>query len=193
MINEVLYEVRKACDNLWVKEFIYNARQELKALRDREGRLFIIGLGGGAANASHAANDYRKLCGIETYTPTDNVAEFSAWANDIGWDSSFLGYLQASRFNSDDVLMVFSVGGGQTDVSVPISHAVRYTSEVKATIMGIVGLGTGMTYALGGTRLVLVVPCDDKKLLTPVTEAMQMVIHHQLVTGPPLQLSDTKW
>lgn len=162
-------------------------------IRDSRGRLFLIGVGGGAANCSHAVNDFRKLCRVEAYAPTDNVAEVTARTNDDGWDRVFIEWLAGSNLNSEDGVFVFSVGGGNVDknVSSNISKAVEYAHDRDATIMGVVGSSKGRTAQLGSP--VLIVPTVDERLVTPITEAMQMVVLHFLVSHPFLQKQKTKW
>jgi len=169
---------------------------ELVALRERGGRLFCLGVGGGAANAAHAVNDFRKLCGIEAYAPTDGVAELTARANDDGWATIFMEYLKVSRLTAYDALMVFSVGGGTPDVSACIFEAVRYAvnrHDSGVRVLGVVGRGSGVTAELGGA-VIVVDPADQLgPLLTPVTETAQVAVLHALVSDPRLQIQKTKW
>jgi len=166
---------------------------ELAALRQREGRLFLIGVGGSAANCSHAVNDFRKLCGIETYAPTDNVSELTARTNDEGWEGVFSGWLKVSRLASRDALMVYSVGGGNAEknVSVNIIRAIDLAKERKAKVFGIVGRDGGYTKRMGDA--VVVIPTPDPDLVTPLSEAYQAVVWHCLVSHPTLQINATKW
>jgi D-sedoheptulose 7-phosphate isomerase len=165
----------------------------LAKLRSREGRLFLIGVGGSAANCSHAVNDFRKLTGIETYSPCDNVSELTARTNDEGWDTTFASWLRTSRANERDALMVFSVGGGDADrnVSPNIVKALEEAIRRKVTIYGIVGRDGGYTKRVG--HEVIVVPTVDQGLTTPHSEAFQAVIWHCLVSHPLLQIQETKW
>lgn len=162
-------------------------------VRHREGRLFVLGLGGGAANASHAVNDFRKLCRISAVAPTDNIAEFSARMNDEGRDSVFTGFLKQCMLGPRDGLLVFSVGGGsiEHDVSVSIAKAVEFARERRALICGVVGRKTGVTAQQGD--VVIVVPEIKAEWTTPLTEAFQMVVLHCLVSHPSLQRNPTKW
>jgi D-sedoheptulose 7-phosphate isomerase len=169
---------------------IENIARELDALRNRGGRLFLLGLGGSAANCSHAAADFRKLCGIQAQAPTDNMAEFSARANDEGFRTVFTGWLKANFADGDDALLVLSVGGGTEAVSQPITDAVRYAQDTGLAILGIVGPDGGVTAELGD--VVLKVPAPGKHV-TPHTEAFQAVIWHLLVSHPLLQRNATKW
>lgn len=167
--------------------------QELRALRDRGGRLFMLGVGGSAGNCSHAVNDFRKLCGIESYAPTDNVPELTARTNDEGWETVFEAWLRVSKLNDKDAIFVFSVGGGDAErgVSVNIVRAVDLAKSVGARILGVVGRDSGHTAKNGDA--VVVVPAPDKGLVTPHCEAFQAVVWHGLVSHPDLQVNDTKW
>jgi D-sedoheptulose 7-phosphate isomerase len=165
----------------------------LVTLRQRGGRLFFIGVGGGAGNCSHAVNDFRKLCSIEAYAPTDNVSELTARANDEGWATVFSEWLITSRASKDDGLFVMSVGGGNSEKNVSI-NIVRALEEAKSrglTIFGIVGRDGGYTKQLGNH--VVIVPTVDPDLVTPHTEAFQAVVWHCLVSHPRLQNRPTKW
>lgn len=165
----------------------------LADLRERGGRLFIIGVGGSAANCSHAVNDFRKLCGIETYTPVDNVSELTARTNDEGWDTVFAAWLRTSRACSKDAILVFSVGGGDAERNVS-ANIVRALEEAKARglkIYGVVGRDGGFTKKVGDE--VVVVPTIDPKSITPHTEAFQAVVWHCLVSHPGLAIKEAKW
>jgi D-sedoheptulose 7-phosphate isomerase len=164
---------------------------ELVRLREREGRLFIIGVGGSAGNCSHAVNDFRKLCGIEAYAPTDNVSELTARANDEGWSSIFSEWLKVSRTNDKDAVLIFSVGGGNPDVSPNIVSAIQVARSQGAKVLGIVGRDGGYTKTAGD--VVVVVPTVAEARVTPHTEAFQAVIWHCLVSHPRLQKNPTKW
>ena len=165
----------------------------LAALRERGGRLFLLGVGGSAANCAHAVNDFRKLCGIEAYAPTDNVSELTARINDDGWDGALAEWLKVSRLDGKDALMIFSVGGGNVEkqVSVNLVCAIDLAKERGATVMGIVGRDGGYTKKAGD--VVAVVPTVDAGLVTPLVEAFQAVIWHCLVSNPRLQIQATKW
>src|SRR5579871_2551156 len=166
---------------------------ELAALRDRKGRLFFIGVGGSAGNCSHAVNDFRKLCGIEAYSPVDNVSELTARANDEGWDTIFAGWLEVSHFGPDDAIFVFSVGGGDVarNVSTDIVKAVDYAKAKGGKVFGVVGKDTGHTAKEGDA--VVVVPMVNEAHVTPLSEAFQAVVWHCLVSHPKLQVRKTKW
>jgi len=165
----------------------------LSELRSRGGRLFILGVGGSAANASHAVNDFRKLCGIQCYAPTDNVSELTARTNDNGWESVFKEWLITSCLSEKDAILVLSVGGGNTEhnISVNLVRALEEGKERKCMILGIVGRDGGYTKMIGDH--VLVIPTVNTSHVTPHTEAFQAVVWHCLVSHPILQKSDTKW
>jgi D-sedoheptulose 7-phosphate isomerase len=166
---------------------------ELKALREREGRLFFLGVGGSAGNCGHAVNDFRKLCGIEAYAPTDNVSELTARTNDEGWDTVFAAWLRTSRGTSKDAVFVFSVGGGnlEKNVSPNIVAGLKEAKERGMKIFGVVGRDGGYTKKVGDC--VVVVPTVDASRVTPHTEAFQAVVWHCLVSHPALQQIATKW
>jgi D-sedoheptulose 7-phosphate isomerase len=167
--------------------------KELVALRERGGRLFLLGVGGSAANCSHAVNDFRKLCGIEAYTPVDNVSELTARTNDEGWDSVFSSWLRTSKAGRNDAVLVFSVGGGDAEknVSVNIVSALKEAKQRGLKIFGVVGRAGGYTKQVGDC--VVVVPIVDVARVTPHTEAFQAVVWHCLVSHPDLQRVPTKW
>lgn len=162
-------------------------------LKKDKGRLFILGVGGSAANASHAVNDFRKLGGIETYAPTDNVAEITARTNDEGWETVFENWLKVSRINPHDALLIFSVGGGDKErgVSVNLCNAIDYAKSSGSKVMGIVGRDGGYT-ALKADACV-VIPTVNGASVTPHSESMQAVIWHLLVSHPDLKEMPTKW
>jgi D-sedoheptulose 7-phosphate isomerase len=166
---------------------------ELVSLRERDGRLFIIGVGGSAGNCSHAVNDFRKLCGIEAYAPTDNVSELTARTNDEGWPTVFAEWLKVSRANAKDAILVFSVGGGNLEKNVS-PNIVRAIEESKARglkVFGIVGRDGGYTKKAGD--VVVVIPTVEESRVTPHAEAFQAVVWHCLVSHPKLQKNATKW
>jgi D-sedoheptulose 7-phosphate isomerase len=167
--------------------------EELAELRGRGGRLFLFGVGGSAANCSHAVNDFRKLCGIEAYTPVDNVAELTARTNDEGWETVFASWLAVSRAGSNDAMFVFSVGGGDVErrVSTNLVLAVEEARRRGLRIYGVVGRDGGYTRRVGDA--VVVVPTVNPRHVTPHTEAFQAVVWHCLVSHPKLQLRGTKW
>lgn len=163
---------------------IERCAQLLCSLRERTGRLFILGIGGSAANASHAVNDFRKIVGIEAYTPTDNVAELTARINDEGWSSSFLNWLCVSNMSKNDLLMVLSVGGGSRDISRNIVEAVDYAWGSGVQIIGIVGRDGGFTLTKA-TECILI-PTINNDYITPYAESAQAIIWHLLVNHPLL-------
>jgi len=167
--------------------------KELVALRARGGRLFILGVGGSAGNASHAVNDFRKLCGIETYAPTDNVSELTARTNDEGWETVFVEWLKVSRLDNEDAVLVFSVGGGnlERNISPNLVSAVQHAKGVGARVLGVVGKSSGHTAEVGD--VVVVIPVVREDLVTPFSEAYQAVVWHCLVSHPSLQAKPTKW
>ena len=166
---------------------------ELASLRDRGGRLFIIGVGGSAGNAGHAVNDFRKLCGIEAYAPTDNVSELTARTNDEGWPTVFSEWLKVSRANAKDAILIFSVGGGNMEKNVS-PNIVAAIAEAKARglrVLGVVGRDGGYTKKAGDC--VVVIPTVEDSRVTPHAEAFQAVVWHCLVSHPKLQKNATKW
>lgn len=167
--------------------------ESLAMLRAREGRLFVLGIGGSAANASHAANDFRKLCDIETYAPTDNVAELTARTNDEGWATIFAAWLRTSRAKADDAILVLSVGGGDLERNVS-PNLVAALDEAKSRglmVLGIVGRDGGHTAKVAD--VVVRVPIVDEHLVTPHSEEFQAIIWHCLVSHPKLKVNQTKW
>ncbi|MGH7505289.1 MAG: SIS domain-containing protein [Longimicrobiales bacterium] len=167
--------------------------EALAAVRARGGRLFFVGVGGSASNASHATNDFRKIAGFEAYAATDNVAELTARINDDGWASAFSGFLQVSRLSADDGVFVLSVGGGDADrnISPNLVEAVRLAKRVGATVFGIVGRDGGHT-ALCAEHCI-VVPTVSAESVTPHTDSFQALVWHLLVSHPLLQRSPMKW
>jgi D-sedoheptulose 7-phosphate isomerase len=167
--------------------------QQLAAVRERGGRLFILGVGGSAANASHAVNDFRKICGFEAYAPTDNVAELTARTNDEGWPTVFEEWLRTSRLRPDDALLIFSVGGGDAErnVSPNLVRALNLAKSVGATVLGIIGRDGG--YTAKTADACVIIPTVNAANVTPHSEAFQAVIWHLLVTHPALKVTQTKW
>jgi D-sedoheptulose 7-phosphate isomerase len=165
----------------------------LADLKAKNGRLFILGVGGSAANASHAVNDFRKLAGIETYAPTDNVAELTARTNDEGWETVFSGWLRVSKLNKNDCIFILSVGGGnkERNVSTNLIAAVDLAKEVGAGVTGIVGRDGG--YTAQNANVCLVIPTINADAVTPHAESFQTVIWHLLVSHPRLKSNPTKW
>jgi D-sedoheptulose 7-phosphate isomerase len=167
--------------------------RELKGLRDRGGRLFFLGVGGSAANCSHAVNDFRKIAGIEAYAPTDNVSELTARTNDEGWATTFSAWLKVSRAGAKDAIFIMSVGGGDKarNISPNLVEAIEYAITNGMRIMGIVGRDGGETARRG--HAVVVVPTVDADLVTPHTESFHAVVWHALVSDPDLKQAPNKW
>lgn len=165
----------------------------LADLKAKNGRLFVLGVGGSAANASHAVNDFRKLAGIETYAPTDNVAELTARTNDEGWETVFSGWLRVSKINKNDCIFILSVGGGskERNVSTNLIEAIDLAKEVGAAVTGIVGRDGG--YTAQNANVCLVIPTINAEAVTPHAESFQTVIWHLLVSHPRLKSNPTKW
>ena len=166
---------------------------QLAVVRERSGRLFILGVGGSAGNASHAVNDFRKLAGIEAYAPTDNVSELTARTNDEGWPTVFEAWLRVSRLQPRDAILVFSVGGGNVErnVSPNLVTALDYAKSVGATVLGIVGRDGGYTARVAD--VCVVVPTVHPERVTPHSEAFQAIVWHLLVSHPLVQEKATKW
>jgi D-sedoheptulose 7-phosphate isomerase len=165
----------------------------LAALRERGGRLFVLGVGGGAGHASHAVCDFRKIAGIEAYTPADNVSELTARVNDDGWESVFVNWLKGSRLGSNDMIFIFSVGGGdlERNISPNLVRALQYAQEVGASICSVVGRDGGYTVQVADACVVI--PTVNPQTVTPHTESFQALIWHLLVSHPALQVSAMKW
>jgi D-sedoheptulose 7-phosphate isomerase len=166
---------------------------EIAAVRAAGGRMFILGVGGSAGNASHAVNDFRKIAGFEAYTPTDNVSELTARTNDEGWESVFVGWLKGSRLRADDAVFVLSVGGGslEQNVSPNLVRALQYARDIGARVLGIVGRDGGYTAKIADACLI--VPTVNAATVTPHTEAFQPMVWHLLVSHPALKVAETKW
>ena len=192
MIEEYFLEVAviaKKIDQAIVEKMALG----LAETRELGGRLFLLGVGGGAGNCTHAVNDFRKLCGLESYAPTDNVSELTARINDEGWEGAFSEWLKVSRLNEKDSILVFSVGGGNAEknVSANIVEALKLAKERGASVYGVVGRDGGYTKQVGDA--VVVIPTVESSRITPHTEAFQAVVWHCLVSHPALQNTSTKW
>ena len=172
---------------------IRNMSQILQDIRKNGGRLFILGVGGGAGHASHAVNDFRKIAGIESYAPTDNISELTARVNDDGWETVFVNWLKGSRLTAKDCIFVFSVGGGNAEknVSVNLVNALKYAKEKGAKIIGIVGRDGGYTAKVADACIII--PTVNEKTITPHTESFQAVIWHLIVSSPAMQKFEMKW
>jgi D-sedoheptulose 7-phosphate isomerase len=191
-IKKHLFETSQIIERIDVST-IDNMLKLLINLRERRGRLFLLGVGGSAANCSHAVNDFRKIAGIEAYAPTDNVSELTARANDEGWASIFVEWLKISRMSANDMLFVFSVGGGnlEKNVSPNLVVALQYARQVGAQVIGIVGRDGGYTAQVADACVVI--PTVNPETVTPHTEAFQSVVWHLLVSHPALKAAPTKW
>ena len=180
-----------------LKSLDTNAIEEMANIisrtRQNKGRIFFLGIGGSAGNASHAVNDFRKICNIECYAPTDNVSELTARTNDEGFNTIFSEYLKCSKLTKKDAIFIFSVGGGnlKLKVSVNLIEAIKYANKQKAKIFSIVGKNNG--YAYKNSNVSIYINVKNKKYITPVSEAMQGVIWHYLVSDKRLQKNKTKW
>jgi D-sedoheptulose 7-phosphate isomerase len=175
------------------REGLERMAEALASARDSGGRLFVLGVGGSAAHASHAVNDFRKLCEFEAYAPTDNVSELSARVNDDGWESVFAAWLRGSQLRADDAVLVFSVGGGDAErnVSANLVRALEHAREAGARIFGIVGKNGGYT-ARVAEECIVIPPLYDERI-TPHTEGLCAVVWHLLVSHPALQRRGTHW
>jgi D-sedoheptulose 7-phosphate isomerase len=189
---QFLGEARRVIDGLDV-EAIERMAMHLEQVRGRGGRLFILGVGGSAANASHAVNDFRKIAGIEAYAPTDNVSELTARTNDEGWSTIFVEWLKVSRMKAEDLILVLSVGGGslEKNVSPNLVTALQFAQEVGTPVIGIVGKDGGYTARVAAACAI--VPTVNPDHITPHSEAFQAVVWHLLVSHPRVKTKVTKW
>ncbi len=191
-VEQYFHETKQIIDSL-DKHEITKMVKIIDGVRSKEGRMFILGVGGGAGHASHAVNDFRKICGIEAYTPTDNVSELTARVNDDGWDTAYVNWLKISNLKMDDMVLVFSVGGGnlQKNVSVNILKSLEFAQQVGARICGVVGRDGGYTAQVADACVII--PPINPDTVTPHTEAFQAMIWHLLVSHPDLQKYKMKW
>jgi len=191
-IKEYIEEIHRVTDGL-DQGVIERMIRSLVELREKGGRLFFLGVGGGAGNATHAVNDFRKICGIESYTPTDNISELSARINDDGWDSAFANWLKGSHLNDRDGVFVFSVGGGnpEKNISMNLVKALEYAKECGAKIFGVVGRNGG--YTAQTADACVIVPTVNPETVTPHTEAFQAVVWHLIVSHPAMKINEMKW
>lgn len=187
-----MQEAQSVCERIDVSK-IEAMAEGMAALKKNGGRMFILGVGGSAGNAGHAVNDFRKLCGIETYAPTDNVSELTARTNDEGWETVFEGWLKTSRLSSNDAIFILSVGGGNAErnVSMNLVRSIDLAKSVGAKIYGIVGRDDGYTYK--NADVCVHIPIVHDSRVTPHSEAFQAVVWHCLVSHPSLQSNKTKW
>ena len=186
-------QFRELFDDETLQLKLTDAVELLTALKESRGRLFILGIGGSASNASHAVNDFRRLCGIDAYTPLDNMGEFSAAANDDGWSNVFTKYFQTTPFRSNDMLLVFSVGGGNIEkqVSMGLIDVVDAAKNANARVISVLGKSDG--YCAEQSDVALVCAPQDDGLITPISEAMQAVVWHYFVSHPLLKVRQTVW
>ena len=191
-VNSYFEKFSQECLNLPFSD-ISKLVEELKEIRVNKGRLFILGVGGSAGNASHAVNDFRKLCNIEAYAPTDNVSELTARTNDEGFDTIFSEYLKVSQVGLKDAILIFSVGGGnlEKNVSVNLINAIKEAKKHNMKIFSIVGKSDG--YAALNSDVSIIIQVKDLSLITPMSEAFQSVIWHCIVSHPDLAVNATKW
>lgn len=190
--EEYLDKCKKVVEGLDA-ESLESAARHLALVRERGGRLFIIGSGGGAGHASHAVCDFRKLCRFEAYAPYDNVSELTARVNDDGWESTLRVWLEVSRLSARDALLVFSVGGGskERNISMNLVSAIEYARQVGASVVGIVGRDGGFTAEAADACVII--PTVDPGQITSLTEGFQSVVWHLLVSHPGLKLDEAKW
>ena len=191
-VEKYLTEVKEITEKIDKKQ-VEKMIGLLRGIKAKKGRIFFLGVGGGAANASHAVNDFRKICGIEAYTPMDNVSELSARVNDDGWESVFVNWLKQSRLGQNDCVFVFSVGGGnlEKNISVNLVRAIEYARESGAKILGVVGRDGGYTGKMADACVL--VPPVNSDTVTPHTESFQAVIWHLIVSHPAMKECEMKW
>ena len=191
-INSYFSEMKEIIEKI-DRESIHKMIEILEEVRSNKGRLFILGVGGGAGHASHAVNDFRKLAGIEAYTPVDNVSELTARVNDEGWESVFVRWLEISSLSAKDAVMVFSVGGGhqEKNISMNIVDALNFSKKAGAKIIGIVGRDGGYTKKMADACIL--VPVVNPETITPHTESFQAVIWHLIVSHPKFKTNKGKW
>lgn len=191
-VEKYLMDAKEIIDKM-DKNQIEKMIDHLKAIKKRNGRLFFLGVGGGAANASHAVNDFRKICGFEAYTPMDNVSELSARINDESWETVFIHWLKQSKLTENDGIFIFSVGGGnlEKNISVNLIRAIEYAKKINAKVFGIVGRDGGYTAQVADACLI--VPTVDSGTITPHTEAFQALVSHLIISHPEMKEAEMKW
>ena len=191
-INQYLKETKNIIDLIDMDQILKTVNL-IADVRAKKGRMFILGVGGGAGHASHAVNDFRKICGIEAYAPTDNVSELTARVNDDGWETTYVNWLKISKLTEEDMVLVFSVGGGnlEKNVSVNILRSLEFAKKVGAQVCGIVGRDGGFTAQVADACVVI--PSINVDTVTPHTESFQALIWHLLVSHPDLQKYKMKW
>lgn len=190
--SDYLNECIKIC-NLIDSNKVENIAEIINSVRAKKGRIFFLGVGGGAGHAGHAVNDFRKICGIESYAPTDNVSELTARVNDDGWDTCYVNWLKGSQLNEKDMLFIFSVGGGnlEKNISVNILESLKLAKQIGSKICGVVGRDGGYTAQVADECII--VPTVNEANVTPHTEAFQAVVWHLLVAHPLLLANEMKW
>lgn len=191
-IRQYFKEVRKIIDSIDYQE-IDNMVSVIREIQSNRGRMFFLGVGGGAGHASHAVNDFRKICGIEAYAPTDNVSELTARINDDGWETSYVNWLIGSNLKEKDMIFIFSVGGGnlEKNISINILKSLQYAKEVGSKICGVVGRDGGYTAEVADACVII--PPVNQETVTPHTEEFQAVVWHMLVSHPKLKKYEMKW
>ena len=191
-ITNYLNEVSEICLSI-NKDEIEEVANQLINVRNNKGRIFFIGVGGSAGNASHAVCDLRKLTGIECYAPSDNISELTARTNDEGWDTVFSGWLKVSQLTNKDLIFVFSVGGGsrERNISPGLVNAIEFAKEVKASVVGIIGKEEGFTRKMADASIL--VPPVNKEHITPHSESFQTILWHMFASLPELKINPTKW
>ena len=191
-INNYIKETEEICKKI-DRNILEKIINEICKVRNRHGRIFFLGVGGSAAHASHAVNDFRKLANIECYTPTDNVSELTARTNDDGWKYVFRDWLKISKLNSKDLIFVFSVGGGDArkKISENLILALEFAKTKKTKICGVVGKNGGYTKKV--SKACLTIPADNKKLITPHTEGFAAIVWHLIISHPKVQKNKTTW
>jgi len=191
-INEYLLEAKNTC-SLLDQKTIKNIVVTLKKIKKNNGRIFFLGVGGGAGNSTHAVNDFRKICGIESYSPSDNVSELTARINDEGWSSSYKEWLIVSNLSKNDALFIFSVGGGdiKKKISLNLIESIKLAKKRRSKIIGVTGPYGG--YTKKNAHHCLVIPISNKKKITAITESFQSIIWHLLVSHPDLKTNSMKW
>ena len=187
-LNESIDSIKKINQNQ-----IFKLIKAIELVKLDKGRIFFLGVGGSAGNASHAVNDFRKLANIECYAPTDNVSELTARTNDEGWETTFDNWLKVSKLSSIDMIFVFSVGGGniKKKVSMNIVNAINYAISVKAKIGGILGRDGGYTFSK--SKNCVLIPVDNPKHITPISESLQALVWHLIISHPLIRQNQTKW
>jgi len=191
-IQKFLDDSRKILQKIEYDD-IFSIINEIKIVQKNKGRIFFLGVGGSAANASHAVNDFRKIAGVECYAPTDNVSELTARTNDEGFNTVFKKYLEISKLNDNDAIFILSVGGGndEKNVSVNLIEAINYAKEVDADVLGIVSRDGGYTYK--NSNACILIPTIDEKTITPQAESIQSLLLHLIVSHPFIAKNEAKW